>query len=393
MNLSFGFIDAKVVNGQRVKQAREQALMTQVDLARAIGVSQPMIAHIEQGLKQASSDLAERIAEVTRVKGEFLYRSSGPALSYGSMLFRARADVSARKFAQTHAIATNIFEMYLHMAERFELPPVSLRPISVTSPEDAAVATRKMLGLDSSSPIPHLMRALEKAGGILLALPELKGREAFAVWGAGRPTVGVAPSQSGDRLRFSTSHEIGHLILHNAPTAKAQAEREAHRFAAELLMPREAIVHDLSHGLTFEELGRLKRKWGVAMSALLYRAKELRSITKRQHDRLVMQMSAFRIQEPAEYAVPKEQPRGLRQMAEVLYGDELKESTLAQELALSRTFVHDVIGRYASEKDIAASTQRRKVVPIEGRMRPSMVGKVVLPTKQSSVLRTFRRLS
>src|SRR5450631_3542730 len=144
MNLSFNFVDSRVVNGLRVKQAREQALLTQAGLAKAVSVSQPMIAHIEQGLKQSSPELAEKIATATKVKREFLFRPSGPALPLGSMLFRARADVTARKFAQTHAIATNVFEMFLHLADRFELPAVALKPIS-GPPERAAALTRGML--------------------------------------------------------------------------------------------------------------------------------------------------------------------------------------------------------------------------------------------------------
>lgn len=106
MNLSFDFVDTSVTNGQRVRQAREQALMTQADVAKAVQVSQPMIAHIEQGLKQSTLELANKIAEATNAKLDFLYRPSGPSLPFGSMLFRARAAVSARKFAQTHAVAT-----------------------------------------------------------------------------------------------------------------------------------------------------------------------------------------------------------------------------------------------------------------------------------------------
>jgi Zn-dependent peptidase ImmA (M78 family)/DNA-binding XRE family transcriptional regulator len=375
MNLSFNFVDSKVVNGLRVKQAREQALMTQADLARATSVSQPMIAHIEQGLKQSSLELAERIATATSVKLDFLYRPSGPALPFGSMLFRARADVSARKFAQTHAIATNIFEIFLHLADRFELPAVKLQP-TAGSPEDAAALTRKMLGLNENSPIPHLMRAFEKAGGILLSLPELLGREAFAVWGSNRPVVAIGPSQSGDRLRFSMAHEIGHLILHNAPTAMAQAEKEAHRFAAELLAPRAAVSNDLRGPLTFEKLGALKRKWGISMAAILYRAKELHLVSKRNHDRLIVELSPFKLQEPSEFSIPLEQPRELRQMAEVLYGSSLQAPQIAANLALPEEFVQDVLDRYASEHDIAASNRRRKVVNIQSgigrREKPSV---------------------
>lgn len=364
MNLSFNFVDSKIVNGLRVKQAREQALLTQAGLAKAVSVSQPMIAHIEQGLKQSSPELAEKIATITKVKREFLFRPSGPELPLGSMLFRARANVTARKFAQTHAIATSVLEMFLFLADRFELPPVKLKPIS-GSPEQAATLTREMLGLDEASPIPHLMRAFEKAGGVLLSLPELQGREAFAVWESSRPIVGIGPSTSGDRLRFSMAHEIGHLILHNAPTAMVQAEKEAHRFAAQLLAPREAISEDLSGLLTFEKLGRLKRKWGISMAAILYRAKELHLVSRRNHDRLIIELSHFRTHEPPEYDVPLEKPRGLRQMAEVLFGPSSPSENIAEDLALSKDFVQDVLTRYASEEEIAASNRRRKVINIQ----------------------------
>lgn len=364
MNLSFDFVDSRVVNGLRVKQAREQALMTQADLARATDVSQPMIAHIEQGLKQTSPELAEKIATASNVKLSFLYQPSGPALPFGSMLFRARANVSARKFAQTHAIATSVFEIFQYLAERFELPPVKIKPIT-GSPEEAALLSRKMLGLNESSPIPHLMRAFEKAGGVLFSLPELEGREAFAVWALNRPVVSIGPSASGDRLRFSMAHEIGHLILHNALTGMAQAEKEAHRFAAELLTPKEAISKDLNGVLTLEKLGMLKRKWGISMAALLYRAKDLHLVSRRNYDRLVIQLSPFRLAEPKEFSIPLEQPRGLRQMAEVLYGTDLNVDVIASELALPEMFVQDVLERYASSQDIAASTRRRKVVNIQ----------------------------
>jgi len=368
MNLGFDFSGAGVVNGMRVKQAREQVLMTQGDLAMAAGVSQPMIAHVEQGLKQPSSDLANRIAEATRVRPEFLYRPSSPVLPLGSMLFRARANTSARKLAQTHAIASNIFELFTCMSARFELPSVKLRPVSGT-PEEAARETRKMLGVNLGEPIPHLMRAFEKSGGVVLALPELQGREAFAVWAANKPVIAIGPNKSSDRLRFSMAHEIGHLSLHNSPASKALAEKEAHRFAAELLMPSETISRDFAGVLSIEKLGSLKRKWGVSMSALLLRARDIGNLSKRNFGRLIIEMAPFRIKEPTEFDVPLEQPRMLRQMAEILYAPTEEIEKLSSQLAFHEEFVADTLNRYASRQDIAASTRRSKVVPFERGLR------------------------
>jgi Zn-dependent peptidase ImmA (M78 family)/DNA-binding XRE family transcriptional regulator len=364
MNLSFGFFDSCAVNGARVKQAREQALLTQAELADSVSVSQPMIAHIEQGLKQCSPELAEKISARTGTRLEFLYRRSGPVLPVGSMLFRARSDVSAKKLSQTSAVATNVLEIFQHLAGHFDLPAVRLRPVEGT-PEEAASQTRELLGLGPTRPIPHLMRAFEKLGGVILSLPELPGREAFAVWEGNRPVVGIGPSHSGDRLRFSMAHEIGHLILHGSPTTKATAEREAHRFAGELLAPQGAFTDDVGGLLTVEKLGRLKQKWGISMAAILYRAKELSLVSRRLHDRLIFELAPFRTKEPPEYDVPLEKPRALRQMAEMLYRDTMRFERIAAELALPIAFVRATLDRYAGEEDIAESSRKRKVVNIQ----------------------------
>lgn len=373
MNQTFDFYNPRFVNGDRVMQAREMACMTQVELARSVGVTQPMIAHLEKGLKQPSMDLAEAIALQTRVSMDFLCQPSAIALPEGS-LFRAKSNVSAKKLLQAHSIAERAFEMFLKLSTNFHLPVPKLRPAQ-GSPEHAAGAARKMLGLTPDKPIPHLIRAFEKAGGIVIPFPELEGREAFAVWAGDRPVVAIGPTCNGDRLRFSVAHEIGHLLMHQSPTAKAKAEGDANVFSAELHMPGEAIRPDLEQPLSVERLGQLKLKWGVSMASLLFRAKELGLVSRRTHDRLIVEMAPYRMSEPDAYSVPLEKPRVLRQMVESLYGEHIDCETLAREFCLPPAFVKGVLDRYASSTEIAPA-RSSKVVNIGSRLqaRPVRVG-------------------
>jgi Zn-dependent peptidase ImmA (M78 family)/DNA-binding XRE family transcriptional regulator len=365
MNQTFDFYNARFVNGDRVIQAREMACMTQVELARSVGVTQPMIAHLEKGLKQPSMDLAEAIARETKVSMEFLCQSSAIALPEGS-LFRAKSNVPAKKLLQAHSIAERSFEIFLKLSTHFNLPAPKLRPVQGT-PEHAAAAARKMLGLSPDKPIPHLIRAFEKAGGVVIPFPELEGREAFAVWAGDRPVVAIGPSSKGDRLRFSVAHEVGHLLMHQSPTAKAKAEGDANAFAAELHMPADAIRSDLEYPLSVERLGQLKLKWGVSMASLLFRAKELGLISRRSHERLIVEMVPYRMREPEAYSVPLEKPRALRQMVESLYGEQIDCKVLADEFCLPTAFVREVLDRYASSMDIAP-TRSSKVVNIGSRL-------------------------
>src|SRR6476659_2662731 len=110
MNFSFDFALSRIVNGDRVRQAREMAALTQTELARRVSVSQAMVAHIENGLKQPSIEVAEAIARETKIGIEFLQRSSGPSLAEGTLLFRAGASSSAKDLTQARRMAECVLE-------------------------------------------------------------------------------------------------------------------------------------------------------------------------------------------------------------------------------------------------------------------------------------------
>jgi Zn-dependent peptidase ImmA (M78 family)/DNA-binding XRE family transcriptional regulator len=352
MNFSFDFSLSRTVNGDRIRQAREIAGLTQSELARRVNVSQAMIAHIENGLKQPSIELAEAIARETKSAIEFLQRSSGPSLAEGTLLFRAGASATAKELTQARRMAECVLEMYSGMAAQFDLPPVGLRPIQGT-PSSAAVAAREMLRLQPGQPIPHLIRSFEKAGGIVITIPQLPGREAFAVWANDRPIVGIIPTSAGDRLRFSVAHEIGHLLMHVGPTSQRAAERDAHTFAAELLMPETPLRYDFRHGVDLDELARLKLKWGVSINALVMRAYELKIVSRRHKEGLMKQIASrgWRTHEPEHLDLPLERPRALRQMAEQLYGMELDLERIARDYNLPLHFVRTVMEGCASHHE------------------------------------------
>jgi 5-methylcytosine-specific restriction endonuclease McrBC regulatory subunit McrC len=65
-------------------------------------------------------------------------------------------------------------------------------------------------------------------------------------------------------------------------------------------------------------------------------------------------------------------------MAEVLFGSNSLAENLADDLALSKEFVQDVLARYASEEEIAASNRRRKVVNIQSGRKRRMKSDIVM---------------
>jgi Zn-dependent peptidase ImmA (M78 family) len=165
-------------------------------------------------------------------------------------------------------------------------------------------------------PVPNVVQAIEDAGGIVFRCDFGSNKiDALSQWLQGLPPIFfVADRIPTDRMRWTLAHELGHVVMHQIPTE--DTEREADRFASEFLMPATAIRPYLKD-LSLSKLAALKPHWKVAMSALLKRAADLRTITPRQRNYLWMQMGAhgYRTEEPV--TLPPEEPTLVRELIDI----------------------------------------------------------------------------
>lgn len=365
-----------MINGERVRQAREMRALTQTALADKVGVSQPYIAQVESGYLQPSKEVLEAIALRTGFPPAFFRQENSTTFPEGSLLFRARRSITATQRAQAHQYARTIFEGVERMAEKLDVVPVTL-PRSSEGPKAAAQDARAALGLAPDTPIPNLIRAVERGGVLVIALPvALEKRDAYSLWAGDRgqkPVIVVAGDAPGDRLRFSVAHELGHLLLHRKHgESEKEMDDEADRFASEFLLPEEPMRHELVPPITLTGLAQLKPRWKVSIQALIRRARDLEIITARQYKYLFQKLSklGWRKQEPANLAVPVEKPRAIRQMAELLYGKPIDSRRLAEDTKLTEQFVKEVMGAYrdaGERKRVASRWHDAEVVPLAGR--------------------------
>lgn len=360
-----------MINGERVRQAREMRAWTQTSLAEKVGVSQPYIAQVESGYLQPSQEVLEAIALQTGFPPAFFRQENSTTFPEGSLLFRARRSITATQRAQAHQYAKTIFEGVEKMAEDLEVVPVRL-PRDDESPQTAAQSTRAALGLSPDTPIPNLVRAVERAGVLVIALPvALEKRDAYALWAGDRgqkPVIVVAGETPGDRLRFSVAHELGHLILHREHWgSEKQMDAEADHFASEFLLPEDSLRHELVPPITLTGLAQLKPRWKVSIQALIRRARELNIITERQYKYLFQKLSkrGWRVNEPSNLAIPVEKPRAIRQMAELVYGDPIDYKKMAEDTKLTEQFLIEVMeahrGAGKQETSAAPSTEGQVV--------------------------------
>lgn len=116
----------------------------------------------------------------------------------------------------------------------------------------------------------------------------------------GACVVIVNSSQPDDRLRWSAAHELAHLALRHSGqtvehidlhgTARTSDDREADLFAAELLMPGDAVLswlRDNSPGPSpAETVYRLAGHFLVSYAAAVIRLHALGALTSREMERL-----------------------------------------------------------------------------------------------------------
>ena len=335
-----------MISGERLKFAREFRALTQTELARQIGIAQPTVAQIEGGFKQPSIPVLESLALKTGFPLAFFRQGPPPDFPLGSLLFRSQAAFTSRERSRAFRHSQLAYEIYGVvkglLAPRLKLPDMRLPKLSGVAIKEAASLTRDALGIPPDQPIANLTHAAESAGVLVFMLPAaIEKGDAFSAWvGANTdvPMIAIGAGAPGDRIRMSMAHELGELVLHHTLRGRLdEMEREACQFAAELLMPEDAIRPELIAPITLTQVARLKPRWKVSIQALIRRAYELQVITRRQYTYLFEQLSTlgWRLREPDNLNVAVERARGLRKLIEIRYGNPPNYERLASDTRLS----------------------------------------------------------
>jgi Zn-dependent peptidase ImmA (M78 family) len=153
---------------------------------------------------------------------------------------------------------------------------------------------RADLGFTRDGPLPDLLDAIEGPGGahvIVLALAE--GVAGAYIERAGFPLLFVNGNQALSRQRFTAAHEFGHHRMGHSTVVDHQEaisgvlrhpnEICANAFAAEFLMPREAIAawgsEHVSGAVTLEDVCALAASYGVSAHAARYALEHARVLT------------------------------------------------------------------------------------------------------------------
>lgn len=264
---------------------REYRGYSQTELAANIpGLSQSNLSKFEKGLGNLSSEVIKRIIDFLDFPEEFYEKSIGNKVENAHYRRKSGITKKNRNFIE----CSNKIIGYLvdEMAQSVEYPEMNLRFIDLEdgyTPESAARFTRKYIGISESEPIKNICTLLERYGIIIVERDydvDIFDGVSFTT-DNGTFVMVINKNFSNDHKRLTIAHELGHIIMHLSSSFPIpdyrDKEKEAYEFAAEFLMPKEAIRPSLM-GLKLNYLAPLKEYWLTSMASIIRRAKDLACI-------------------------------------------------------------------------------------------------------------------
>jgi len=325
---------SKKFYGENLKFARLYRGLSMEQLGEKIGKSKQIISQYEstEDQQQPPFDIVVKISEELKFPIAFFYENCNAKIERINTYFRALLSSNKKDKIVQENKATVIIEIYRFLEKYIEFPTLNIPKI-----EKIDLETRNLKNITqtireswnlSDGPIADIVNVLEMNGFIVSSINtntmdidaftqyiRLDGEKYFCI------VVGKE-KESFARRQFSIAHELAHVILHNtnldvenlSREEFRSMEREADKFAAELLLPSESFRKDLIYPTNLKFYEELKKKWKVSILAMLMRAAELKVITQNQLQYLIKQYysKGYRNGEPLDDTIKMQEPTLIR---------------------------------------------------------------------------------
>lgn len=304
---------------ERLKSARLMNGFSLQDLADKMSnkISRQALHKYEKGTVVPDSEMLALLCEAMGVRPDFFFRETQVEL--GEIEFRKLKKLPVKEENRILEHAKDYLQRYLELENllnietRFENPLQDMYAISnLDDVEAAAIKVRNAWGI-GTGPISGVVSLLEERHIKVIYIDagdEYDGMQTVIV-GSAVPVIAINENKikKEDRKRFTALHELAHLLL-KIPKELTEKQKETfcHQFAGAMLFPAEAMRAELGNHrsrIHVQELGVLKKQYGMSMQAIIMRAKDLGIITDsycRQLFNLFTQMN-WRVDEPVSYEV------------------------------------------------------------------------------------------
>jgi transcriptional regulator with XRE-family HTH domain/Zn-dependent peptidase ImmA (M78 family) len=279
--------------GERVREAREAAGLTQAELAAVVGVDRTALVRVEAGQRQLNALELFRLSDRLGVPLAYFISRPPPAMVSRRALSAEPTSADRTRFRLDVALETQARDTQWLVTHGL-LSPVNLPVAESGDAVGLARQARQVLGR-SSGPLGPMADVAERLG-VYLTVVDVDADGASVMLDTYSVAVtGAAPDPG--RRRWTAAHEVGHHLLRDEYTAEvggvsaSRDEREqfVDSFAGELLLPGRDLKSALAgvpDGETRARLIAVAADYRVSWSAVVARARQCGLITTALAQRL-----------------------------------------------------------------------------------------------------------
>jgi Zn-dependent peptidase ImmA (M78 family)/DNA-binding XRE family transcriptional regulator len=272
---------------KRLSEVRELAHLSQTDLAKRLGISPSLVSHWESGTRTPSETQVMELARALGVALEYLLHAEFTPQFH----FRAKATLEAEQERQVERVLKDASQQVYFVdvvtrAAGNNLKPFSLKAdFSYDQLAKLAVQFREVLRLNRRVTLGELKEALAEWNVFVFEWDMPVQVSGLSYRGATSVII-INSLHTKQRRLFTLAHEFAHVLFHLGRDKQETAvsliasnrdplEKEANRFASELLMPTtelEQLVKDSREALRQPVgLSMAAKIFNVSVDAMFYR--------------------------------------------------------------------------------------------------------------------------
>lgn len=339
--------------GERLKRARIRSGLSMQELVNKANniVSKQSISQYEKDLKSPSSKVLIALANALNINTDYFFRNID--VSIGKVDFRKQSTFGKKKQDTLKEKVREYLERYIEIENILEINckfENILNNENINSLDDIENISNKLrenwnLGID---PISNIVEMLEFRNIKVLLIDDDKKFNGLCGEVNGEKSnyfivLNDIKKLNNDRKRFTALHELAHLIL---PKHSLDEEKASDRFAGSFLFPKESVIKEFGqkrNKISIEELAHIKQKYGISISGIIFRLRQLNIIQESMYKRFWIKNRTSKFDDKHPYKKPIETTRFQKLLAHAYSESFISLSKLSE---LSGLNVDDAIHKY-----------------------------------------------
>ncbi|WKD85207.1 HTH-type transcriptional repressor RghR [Polaribacter huanghezhanensis] len=279
--------------GFKLKKRREEKRLSLQSLGISVGLSKQSIFRYENGEQLPSTSILLKLSEELNVLPTYFFEDDNIEIEINQLNFREEDLINKNNFdvGFVKTICKKYLRNFLELETILKIKNNYINPLEgliIESEKDVEKAAKKLrrkwrLG---NAPISDVTQLIEDNGIYVIEVDMNSTFSGLSGLANENIPLIVINSNVNDkaRKRFTTIHELGHIVLDFVEELDNDAiEKYCDHFAGAILLVDDTLEMELGKNRTkisLRELKAIKERYGISIGAIIFRAKSTGLISR-----------------------------------------------------------------------------------------------------------------